>query len=108
MRELLKFLILAFAIVVSFIFVRACDVQAMPPLPWAQTMQPLPLNGNTECNKVELVAEMQKGKVKLYLVTHCNYFSGTVTVASIDRCYVTVGELHGKTVSTICKFGGRK
>jgi hypothetical protein len=70
--------------------------------------QPLPLNRNPECNKVELIAEMQKGKVKVYLVTHCNYFSGTDTVASIDRCYVTVGELHGKTVSTICKFGGRK
>jgi hypothetical protein len=73
----------------------------------AYGMQPLPLN-QEPCNSVELVASLEDGDVNVYLVTHCNYFKGTTTVASRDRCYVTVGELHGKTVSTICKFGGRK
>jgi hypothetical protein len=70
-------------------------------------MQPLPLNPEL-CNSVELVASFDDGDINVYLVTHCNYFKGTTTVASRDRCYVTVGELHGKTVSTVCKFGGRK
>jgi hypothetical protein len=65
----------------------------------ANAMQPLPLNSSPDA-RVEhveqepvLVASMQKGKVNIYRV---------VDTELQVVCYVTIGELHGKTVAQNC------
>jgi hypothetical protein len=50
----------------------------------------------------KLIAVMEDGDVKVYRVTSCIYYEGTDILARRDTCYVTVGELHGKTVATEC------
>jgi hypothetical protein len=54
-------------------------------------------------NGHELIATMEDGAVNLYKVTSCIYYEGTRWLARRDICYVTVGELHGKTVAMECK-----
>jgi hypothetical protein len=83
MLELRKFLILAFAIIVSFVFIRACDVQATGP----------PLVIDPTYGK--MVWESPDGKVKMYRIV--DRVEGCIVV-----CYPLVGQLHGRTVSNFC------
>jgi hypothetical protein len=62
----------------------------------AIAMQPLPLNRNAGKTTVELVASLQKEKVNIYRIER------TSPIAPPEICYVTVGELHGKTVAMTC------
>ncbi len=47
---------------------------------------------------IELIATMEDGKVRVYRLV--DYQTGTFNSTT---CYITVGELHGKTVATECK-----
>jgi hypothetical protein len=61
-----------------------------------------PVKKETCTDGAELIATMEDGDVNFYRVTSCVYYDGTDILARRDICYVTVGELHGKTVATEC------
>jgi hypothetical protein len=61
-----------------------------------------PVKKETCTEGAERVATMEDGDVNFYRVTSCIYYDGTDILARRDICYVTVGELHGKTVTMDC------
>lgn len=93
MREPWRTVFLLFVILFTFGMTRACDTEvgAVGEIP-----QPITLNKNTT---IDLIATSDDGKVKYYRLTDIP--DGYVTMMSL--CYITVGELHGKTVTMECK-----
>jgi hypothetical protein len=85
MKEPWRTIFLLFVILFAFGMTKACDVEADKG-PFA-----------AEGYSVELVASLEDGDVNTYRIKR------DVRNEMDEICWVTVGELHGKTVAMECK-----
>jgi hypothetical protein len=90
MKRIWLWLLTFTAVALLMVTLNTCEAHAMQPLPF----EPGP-PARVEHIQQEpvLIASMQKGKVNIYRV---------VDTELQVVCYVTIGELHGKTVAQNC------
>jgi len=88
MNEPWRTIFLVLVVLFLFGFVKACDAEAKEVKP------PVAVNDRVT---IELIATMEDGKVRVYRLV--DYPSG---IFNTKTCYITVGELHGKTVAMVC------